>query len=144
MLILPPNGKAFSLVLLVQVGKVNIQIQYQEKYGSWLFLGVILTNIYFKNKKKIYGFCGSCSKCIQVCPTQAIIKPYTLDARKCISYLTIEHKSHIKKKFRKNIGNRIFGCDDCLAVCPWNKFAKKYNDIKLPYQKLDMPSLKLF
>ena len=116
-----------------------------RKYGSWLFLGVILTNIYFKNKKEIKSNCGTCRKCIDVCPTQAIIKPYSLDARRCISYLTIEHKTHIKKNFRQKIGNRIFGCDDCLAVCPWNKFARKYSDIKLSYiKKLDMPNLKLF
>ena len=114
-------------------------------YGSWLFLGVILTNIYFRNKRRIQSNCGSCSKCINVCPTQAIIKPYSLDARRCISYLTIEHKTHIKKDFRVQIGNRIFGCDDCLAVCPWNKFAKKYSDIKLSYiKKLNMPGLKNF
>ena len=116
-----------------------------RKHGSWLFLGVILTNIYFRDKKKIKSNCGSCSKCIDVCPTQAIIKPYSLDARRCISYLTIEHKTHIKKDFRIKIGNRIFGCDDCLAVCPWNKFAKKYRDIKLSYiKKLHMPNLKVF
>ncbi len=116
-----------------------------RKYGSWLFLGVILTNISFRNKKKIKSNCGSCSKCIDVCPTQAIIKPYSLDARRCISYLTIEHKTHIKKDFRIKIGNRIFGCDDCLAVCPWNKFAKKCSDIQLSYiKKLDMPDLKVF
>ena len=116
-----------------------------RKYGSWLFLGVILTNIYFRNKKVVNSNCGSCSKCINICPTQAIIKPYSLDARKCISYLTIEHKTHIKRDLRMKIGNRIFGCDDCLAICPWNKFAKRYNDIKLSYiKKLDMPSLKLF
>ena len=116
-----------------------------RNYGSWLFLGIILTNIYFKNKKEVKSYCGTCSKCIDVCPTKAIIKPYSLDARKCISYLTIEHKTHVKKDFRIKIGNRIFGCDDCLAVCPWNKFAKKYSDIKLNYiKKLDMPDLKLF
>ena len=116
-----------------------------KNYGSWLFLGVILTNIYFRNKKEINSNCGTCSKCIDVCPTKAIIKPYALDARRCISYLTIEHKTHIKKDFRIKIGNRIFGCDDCLAVCPWNKFAKKYRDIKLNYiKKLDMPDLKTF
>ncbi len=114
-----------------------------RKYGSWLFLGVILTNIYLRKKKEIKNNCGTCSKCIAVCPTQAIIKPYSLDARKCISYLTIEHKTHIEKDFRIKIGNRIFGCDDCLAVCPWNKFAKKYNDIKFSYiEKLHMPNLK--
>ncbi|MEC8100595.1 MAG: tRNA epoxyqueuosine(34) reductase QueG [Pseudomonadota bacterium] len=116
-----------------------------RNYGSWLFLGVILTNIYFRKKKEIKSNCGTCSKCIDVCPTKAIIKPYSLDARRCISYLTIEHKTHIKRDFRVKIGNRIFGCDDCLAVCPWNKFAKKYSDIKLSYiKKLDMPNLKFF
>ena len=116
-----------------------------RNYGSWLFLGVILTNIYFRNKKQNKSNCGTCSKCIEVCPTQAIIKPYSMDARRCISYLTIEHKTHIQKDFRIKIGNRIFGCDDCLAVCPWNKFAKKYSDIKLSYiKKLDMPNLKNF
>tara|TARA_X000000950_G_scaffold178738_1_gene216882 strand:+ start:603 stop:1727 length:1125 start_codon:yes stop_codon:yes gene_type:complete len=116
-----------------------------RKYGSWLFLGIILTDIYFKNKNKIKNNCGTCSKCITVCPTQAIIKPYSMDARRCISYLTIEHKTHIEKDFRIKMGNRIFGCDDCLVVCPWNKFAKKYSDIKLSYiKKLDMPNLKFF
>ncbi len=116
-----------------------------RKYGSWLFLGIILTNIYFSNKKEMKSSCGSCSKCINICPTKAIIGPYSLDARKCISYLTIEHKTHIKKDFRIKMGNRIFGCDDCLAICPWNKFAKEYSDVKLRYIKnLDMPSLKLF
>ena len=116
-----------------------------RKYGSWLFLGIILTDIYFKNKNEIKNNCGTCSKCITVCPTQAIIKPYSMDARRCISYLTIEHKTHIEKDFRIKMGNRIFGCDDCLAVCPWNKFAKKYSDIKLSYiKKLDMPNLKFF
>ena len=116
-----------------------------RNYGSWLFLGVILTNIYFRNEKKIKSNCGTCSKCIDICPTQAISKPYSLDARRCISYLTIEHKTHIEKDFRIKMGNRIFGCDDCLVVCPWNKFAKKYSDIKLSYiKKLDMPNLKFF
>ena len=116
-----------------------------RKYGSWLFLGVILTNIYFKNKKNINSRCGSCKKCISICPTNAIVKPYSLDARRCISYLTIEHKTHIKREFRIEIGNRIFGCDDCLAVCPWNKFAKKYSDLKLKFiKKLNLPSLEMF
>ncbi len=103
-----------------------------KKYGSWLFLGIILTNYNFNNsgiKKK--NNCGTCKACNEICPTNAFISPYKLDARKCISYLTIEHKTHIEKKYRNLIGNRIFGCDDCLAVCPWNKFAKTYTDIKL-------------
>ena len=116
-----------------------------RKYGSWLFLGVILTNIYFKNNKNLKSRCGSCKKCITICPTNAIVQPYSLDARRCISYLTIEHKTHIKKEFRIKIGNRIFGCDDCLAICPWNKFAKKYSDLKLKFiKKLNLPSLEMF
>ena len=113
-----------------------------KKFGSWLFLGVILTNIEVKKTKKKKIFCGTCEKCIKACPTGAIVKPFILDARKCISYLTIEHKSNIEKKFRKSIGNRIFGCDDCLAVCPWNKFAKKHQEVKLDFiDKLKLPSL---
>ncbi|RPH08237.1 MAG: tRNA epoxyqueuosine(34) reductase QueG [Alphaproteobacteria bacterium TMED93] len=107
-----------------------------KKYGSWLFLGIILTNYSFKKiKKDKKNNCGSCKACNEVCPTNAFISPYKLDARKCISYLTIEHKSHIKKKYRPLIGNRIFGCDDCLAVCPWNKFARTHSDIKLDINK---------
>ena len=108
-----------------------------RNYGSWLFLGIILTNIYFRNKTKINSNCGTCSKCIEVCPTQAIIKPYSLDARRCISYLTIEHKTHIQKDFRIKIGNRIFGCDDCLAICPWNKFSKKSQELKYSDRIID-------
>ncbi len=116
-----------------------------KKFGSWLFLGVVLTNIDFNYKRYTKNYCGSCTKCINICPTDAIIKSHILDARKCISYLTIEHKSHIDKKFRKKIGNRIFGCDDCLAICPWNKFAKKSQETKLSFiKKLQMPSLKDF
>ena len=113
-------------------------------YGSWLFLGVILldTNL-IKNKDKNYqNLCGTCSKCLDICPTNAFISPYKLDARKCISYLTIEHKDHIPRKFRNLIGNRIYGCDDCLAICPWNKYAKKSNNLSfLPREDLKYPSL---
>ena len=113
-----------------------------KNFGSWLFLGVILTNINFPNKKSNKNYCGTCKECIKICPTEAILKPFVLDARKCISYLTIEHKSHIEKKYRKKIGNRIFGCDDCLAVCPWNKFAKKFSEVKFNFiEKLNMPKL---
>ena len=80
---------------------------------------------------------------MKICPTDAFIDKYKMDARKCISYLTIEHKTHIHKKFRDKIGNRIFGCDDCLAVCPWNKFAEEYSDIKMHINdSLKLPPLK--
>ena len=116
-----------------------------RNYGSWLFLGIILTNYNFKQSKKtIKSNCGTCKECNNICPTSAFISPYKLDARKCISYLTIEHKSHIDLEFRDAIGNRIFGCDDCLAVCPWNKFAKQYSDINMCIDnKLTLPSLKV-
>jgi epoxyqueuosine reductase len=86
--------------------------------------------------------CGSCSKCIDICPTQAFTSPRELDARKCISYLTIEHKGHIAREFRKAIGNRIYGCDDCLAVCPWNKFAQTSREAAYhPREQLQTPLL---
>jgi epoxyqueuosine reductase len=113
-------------------------------FGSWLFLGVILldTNLLKVNNKPYKNQCGTCSKCIDICPTDAFINPYKLDARKCISYLTIENKSHIPRKFRKHIENRIYGCDDCLAVCPWNKFAKKSKNISfIPREDLKKPDL---
>ncbi len=102
-----------------------------KEFGSWLLLGAILIakKIDYNNEHKDY--CGSCNKCIQICPTGALDIPYRLDARKCISYLTIEHKGSISKKYRKLIGNRIFGCDDCLVICPWNNFAKESKDLKL-------------
>ncbi|MEC8100371.1 MAG: tRNA epoxyqueuosine(34) reductase QueG [Pseudomonadota bacterium] len=115
-----------------------------KKYGSWLFLGIILTDHDFKNNQlKGQNNCGTCNACNKVCPTNAFVKPYKLDARKCISYLTIEHKSHIEQKFRDAIGNRIFGCDDCLAICPWNKFAKQNSEIKMNIDnRMTLPSLK--
>ena len=92
-------------------------------HGSWLFLGVILTTLDLQAHEPEADHCGSCSRCIDVCPTNAFIEPYRLDARRCISYLTIEHKGFISRELRPLMGNRIYGCDDCLAVCPWNKFA---------------------
>ena len=114
-----------------------------KKYGSWLFLGIILTDYNFATKqKKIQNSCGTCNACNNICPTNAFISPYKLDARKCISYLTIEHKSHIESQYRQSIGNRIFGCDDCLAICPWNKFAKINSDIEININnKLTLPPL---
>ena len=99
-------------------------------FGSWLFLGVILVNKVLKYNVPELDHCGTCDKCIKICPTDAFDGPNKLDARKCISYLTIENKNTIPKIYRKAIGNKIFGCDDCLAICPWNKYAKVSNEIK--------------
>ena len=106
-----------------------------KKYGSWLFLGVILTDIKLPPNNAEEDHCGTCQKCIDICPTNAFPRPYQLDARRCISYLTIEFDGIIDTEYRKLIGNRIFGCDDCLAVCPWNKFAKTASDTKMQLGK---------
>jgi epoxyqueuosine reductase len=116
-----------------------------KEYGSWLFLSSIFLDIKLKANSESLDHCGTCNQCIDICPTNAIIAPYKIDAKKCISYLTIEHKSHIPKEYRKQIGNRIYGCDDCLAICPWNKYAKKTNDADFfPRNELIEPTLRSF
>ena len=112
--------------------------------GNWTFIGIMLLDVDIAPKVLIKkDSCGSCSHCLDICPTKAFPQPYKLDARKCISYLTIEHKTHIPRKYRTLMGNRIYGCDDCLAVCPWNKFAKVSNHIAfLANKKLDNITLK--
>ena len=113
-----------------------------RRHGSWLFLGELFTNLDLALDDAEADRCGACRRCLDVCPTDAFPAPYRLDARRCISYLTIEHKGHIAPEFREAMGNRIYGCDDCLAVCPWNKFARRTGEYAfLPRAELTAPRL---
>ena len=111
-------------------------------FGSWLFLGSIFTNLDLPADSHESDHCGACRACLDICPTKAFDGPYRLDARRCVSYLTIEHKGAIPQELREGIGNRIFGCDDCLAVCPWNKFAQNAREAKLA-ERADLAALPL-
>lgn len=108
------------------IGKHTCLIDKQG--GSWFFLGELFLDFELPADEPATEHCGTCTRCIDVCPTQAIVAPYQLDARKCIAYLTIEHPGSIPIEYREAIGNRIFGCDDCQLVCPWNKFAKRTDE----------------
>jgi epoxyqueuosine reductase len=116
-----------------------------REHGSWLFLGVILTSLELQPDApaKQAMHCGSCNACLASCPTDAFLGPHRIDARRCISYLTIEHDGPIPAEFRRAIGNRIYGCDDCLAACPWNRFAEagRANRAFLPRAELTAPAL---
>ena len=114
-----------------------------RQFGSWLFLGAIFSTLELPPDPPEQDHCGSSRACLDICPTAAFPAPYRLDARRCISYLTIEHKGSIPRELRAAIGNRIYGCDDCLAVCPWNKFAQATRDTKLALRdELNAPRLR--
>ncbi|GFE51219.1 epoxyqueuosine reductase [Roseobacter cerasinus] len=111
-------------------------------WGNWAFLGAIFTTLDLAIDMPEQDHCGSCRACLDICPTEAFPEPYRLDARRCISYLTIEHKGPVPEELRGLMGNRIYGCDDCLAVCPWNKFAVAARDLRLaPQPELTAPDL---
>jgi len=113
-----------------------------REFGSWLFLGSIFTTLELPPDESEADHCGNCRQCLDICPTKAFPGPYRLDARRCISYLTIENKGAIPREFRVAMGNRIYGCDDCLAVCPWNKFAQSAQEMKFhPREELTAPRL---
>lgn len=126
------------------IGKHTLLINRQA--GSWFFLGEIFTDLPLPIDEPTSAHCGSCSACIEICPTRAIVAPYQLDARRCISYLTIENKQTIPVEFRSALGNRVFGCDDCQLVCPWNRYAKstQEDDFKPRHQLDNVDLLSLF
>ncbi|APG04586.1 tRNA epoxyqueuosine(34) reductase QueG [Luteibacter rhizovicinus DSM 16549] len=122
------------------IGKHTVVIN--KRAGSYFFLGELYTDLPLPVDEPATAHCGSCRRCIDICPTQAIVAPYRLDARKCISYLTIELKGSIPEELRAPIGNRIFGCDDCQLICPWNKFAQEATEPDFaPRHSLDGPKL---
>ncbi|ODT76772.1 MAG: tRNA epoxyqueuosine(34) reductase QueG [Pelagibacterium sp. SCN 64-44] len=110
-------------------GKHSVLVS--REFGSWLFLGAILTSLDLPADKPGTESCGSCTRCLDICPTQAFPAPFRLDARRCLAYYSVEHKEQIPREFRRPMGNRVYGCDDCLAVCPWNKFAKVSREARL-------------
>ena len=114
-----------------------------REHGNWLFLGIILTSLELEPDEAGKLHCGSCTRCIEACPTGAILEPHRIDARACLSYLTIEHDGPIPEQYRAAMGNRIYGCDDCLAACPWNRFAQSAaaNRAFLPRAELAAPKL---
>ena len=121
-------------------GKHSVLVS--REFGSWLFLGAILTSAELPGDKSHEESCGSCTRCLDICPTNAFPAPFKLDARRCLAYLTVEHKAQIPLEFRQAMGNRIYGCDDCLAVCPWNKFASVSREAKLRARpELERPRL---
>jgi len=121
-------------------GKHSVLVS--RDFGSWLFLGAIFTSAVLPADAPHAESCGSCTRCLDICPTNAFPAPFQLDARRCLAYLTVEHKSPIPLEFRVPMGNRIYGCDDCLAVCPWNKFASVSREIRLQGRpELERPAL---
>ena len=122
------------------LGKHTVLVS--REFGSWMFLGAIFTSAELPADTAHEESCGSCRRCLDICPTAAFPAPFTLDARRCLSYLNIEHKGPIPREFRVAMGNRIYGCDDCLAVCPWNKFARVATEAKLQArEELRAPAL---